>query len=469
MPDKREMILQDNLWRLMIRMSLPGIAGMLVIAINSFVDALYVGRFLGPEALAGVSMTIPLMVLNTALLNLVAAGANSLLSRSIGSEDKAVQESIFGHVLLLSGAVSLLLMVSGVFFAAPVIALTGATGEVLQYGVQYYTVTQAGCFFTVFGLVSSGLIRAEGQVKRAMLISVAGVVVNALLNPVFIVWLGMGVRGSATATIVSMICYCVLTTRYFMSGTSVVRIRIQRNKWSSAIISDILTIGFSAMLMQLSSFIRQLFLFKAVTRYGTDVQVVLFSAVYRLFSFSIIPVFGILQSLQPVVGINYGAGQYKRSTEALLVFLTGCIGLMALLALPSFIFPDQVLRLLLPGIVPDTSGIACFRLVLTVLLIAPVSSVCVVYLQATGKTKWLSWLAGGREVVLFIPLVFLLPDLFGYVGVYYTLVIENILYMLIILLVLRYHMIHMPVLNRATNRSSFPFRFFQPLNRKPGK
>ena len=115
MRDKRQMILQDNLWTLMVKMSMPGIAGMLVIAANSFVDAIYVGRFIGSEALAGVSMCIPLMVLNTALLNLIAAGANSLLSRSIGSKDKAVQESIFAHVLLLSIAGSLLLMISSAF------------------------------------------------------------------------------------------------------------------------------------------------------------------------------------------------------------------------------------------------------------------------------------------------------------------------------------------------------------------
>lgn len=469
MSGKRQMILQDDLWCLMVRLSLPGIVGMLVIAVNSFVDALYVGRFVGAEALAGVSMTIPLTVLNTALLNLVAAGANSLLSRSIGSEDKAVQERIFAHILLLCIGVSILLMIPGVFFAAEVVGLTGATGPVLHYGVQYYIISQAGCFFSVFGLVSAGLMRAEGQIKRAMFISVSGVLLNVLLNPVFIVWLQMGVGGSAWATVLSMFLYCLLTTRYFQSGKSVVKIRLGLQIWKKQIFRDILAVGVSAMLMQLSSFIRQLFLFRAVTRYGTDTQLALFSAVYRLFTFSIIPVFGILQSLQPVVGINYGAGQQRRSKAAVAVFLTGCISLMLLITLPSFIFPRQVLNLLVPGISLNAGDLFCFRMVLLVLLIAPVSSVSIVYLQATGNVTWSAWLAGGRELLLFLPLVLLLPKFYGHAGVYYTLVIENFLYMLIVLLVLRYYMKNMPVFDGPSNGLAISFRFFHLFNRKTGK
>ncbi|MFD2918911.1 MATE family efflux transporter [Terrimonas rubra] len=469
MSGKRQMILQDDLWRLMVRLSLPGIVGMLVIAVNSFVDALYVGRFVGAEALAGVSMTIPLTVLNTALLNLVAAGANSLLSRSIGSEDTATQDSVFAHILLLCIAVSVLLMVPGIFFAEEVIGITGATGRVLHHGVEYYTISQAGCFFSIFGLVSSGLIRAEGQIKRAMFISISGVLINVLLNPVFIVWLKMGVQGSAWATVLSMFFYCLLTTRYFQSGKSVVKIRLGLQIWKKQIFRDILAVGVSAMLMQLSSFIRQLFLFKAVTRYGTDTQVALFSAVYRLFTFSVIPVFGILQSLQPVVGINYGAGQQKRSRAAVAVFLTGCIVLMLVIALPSFIFPREVLSLLVPGITLNAGGLFYFRMVLIILLMAPVSSVSIVYLQATGNATWSAWLAGGRELVLFLPLVLLLPQLYGHAGVYYTLVIENFLYMLIVLMVLRYYMKNMPVLDGSSNSFTLSFRFFHLFNRKAGK
>jgi Na+-driven multidrug efflux pump len=125
----REMILKDSLWKLMIKLSLPGIAGMLVMALNSLVDALYVGRFVGSAALAGVSMVIPLMVLNTALLNLIVAGSASLLSRSIGSEDKDSQQRIFAHVLVLSVVVTAILMLLGIFLAKPLIATTGAKGE----------------------------------------------------------------------------------------------------------------------------------------------------------------------------------------------------------------------------------------------------------------------------------------------------------------------------------------------------
>lgn len=466
---RREMILKESLWKLLAKLSLPGIAGMLVIAVNSFIDALYVGRFVGAEALAGVSMVIPVMVLNTALLNLIVTGGASLLSRSIGSDDKGIQQRILAHVFILSIGVSAILMLLGIFFARPLMAITGAKGEVLQYAIIYYRISQIGCFFSVFGLASSGLIRAEGRIKMAMSISFVGVIVNAVLNPFFILVFELGVQGSAYATIVSMAIYCILTTRYFLSGKSVVTPELNSDTWRKTIFTAILSVGVSSMLMQLSSFIRQLFLFKAVTRYGSDGQIILFSAIYRLFSFSIIPVFGILQSLQPVVGINYGAGQFQRSVKAVKVFLVGCLALMITIVLPTFLFPEQALSLLIPDIAPNTSDIFNFRIVLFVLLIAPVSSVSVVFLQATGNAKWSAWLSGGRELILFIPLIFLLSLSFGYDGVYYTLLLENVLYMLIVLFVTRYNMVNMPSFDRSTNSFTLSFRFFQVFNRKVSK
>lgn len=466
---RREMILHENLWKLMVKLSLPGIAGMLVMTVNSFVDALYVGRFVGAEALAGVSMTIPIMVINTALLNLIVTGGASLLSRSIGSNDEDMQQRIFAHVLSLSIGASIILMLLGIFLPGPLMAITGAKGEVLQYGIIYYSTSQIGCFFSVFGLACSGLIRAEGKIKVAMFISFAGVITNAILNPIFILVFKMGVQGSACATIVSMGLYCVLTTKYFLSGKSAVSIQLNSNIWRKTIFAGILSIGISSMLMQLSSFIRQLFLFKAVTLYAADGQIILFSAIYRLFSFSIIPVFGILQSLQPVVGINYGAGQYQRSVKAVNVFLVGCLALMIFIALPSFLFPEQVLSLLIPDVILGNADIFYFRMVLFVLVITPVSSVSIVFLQATGNAKWSAWLSGGREIILFIPLIFIFPFSFGYGGVYYALLLENIMYMFIVLFVTRYNMINMPSFNRSANSFTFPFRFFKVFNGKTGK
>lgn len=433
----REAILNDRLWKLMYRMSIPGIMSMLVISVNSFVDAIFAGRLIGPDALAGVSLSIPLLVINSAAIGFISSGASTVLSRAIGKRDKSVLHQIFTYVLIYTLAISLFLSVSGYLFARPLMELMGAKSGVLEEGVSYYKWMVAGCFSSVFGLAMSALIRAEGQIKYTMRLTILSVITNIALNALFIGYFDLGVKGSAWATVVSMALYSALALYYFLSGRSSVKISLRVFKPDCHIISEISSVGTSAMIMQLNSFVRQVFLFKTVTLYNSSSEVAFFSAVFRIFSFSVIPVFGMLQAMQPIVGINFGAQNYERSITALNQFRIACIGLMLLILIPVFVFPETILSLILPGMKFSEQDIFHFRLLMCILPVAPVASTSIVFLQATGNGKISSCLALGRELILFIPLILLLPFLAGKSGVFYGLFIENILYTLIVFLVVR--------------------------------
>lgn len=431
--NNRQEILTQSIWKLMFKMSLPGILGMLVLSANAFIDAIFVGRLVGPEALAGISLTIPLFVLNSAFISLVSAGSASLLSRALGGSDNHVQPQLLFQVFILCIAGSLLLSVIGYFHATSLLRLMGAKGESLVAGVAYYKISMLGSFFSIFGLCLSALIRAEGNMKYAMSVTAAGVVINIFFNPIFIKYLNLGVAGSAWATVLSMVFYTLFNAVYFFRKKIFDKKIIRYFALDIALITEICGIGLSAMIMQLSSLVRQVFLFRSVSFYSnSEHEIALFATIYRIFSFSIIPVFGMLQALQPIAGMNYGADQTKRSIIAMQIFRKAAIIMMVFITLPSFVYPEQILSLILPDADFSERDLLHFRLMLCILPVAPVASTAIVYLQATGNKKVATKLAFSRELFLFLPIIFIIPYYYKYYGIYYSLFIENVLYMMLV-------------------------------------
>jgi putative MATE family efflux protein len=418
-------------------MSLPGIMSMLVISLNSFVDAVFAGRIIGADALAGVSLSMPLLVVNSAITGFISSGASNVLSHAIGNGNESVTKNIFTYVAFYTVGVSVVLGILGFTYARPIMQLMGAEFRVLEEGIRYYKWMMAGSVTSIFGLGMSALIRAEGQMKFTMRVTSASVLINIILNPLLMGYMGLGVMGSAWATIISMGFYSASTLYYFLSGRSAITINLKKFKADIEIIRAISSVGISALIMQLNSFVRQVFLFKTVTLYNSSADVAFFSAVFRIFSFSVIPIFGMLQAMQPIVGINYGAGNYERSISALKLFRLACSSLMLMILVPVFVFPTTLLSLILPNMAFSEQNIFHFRLLMCILPLAPIASTSVVFLQATRNAKIATYLALGREVLLFIPLLVLLPHLTGKNGIYYGLFIENVLYMLIVFFVVR--------------------------------
>ncbi len=417
----------DNLWRIMLITALPGIAGMLIISVNSFFDAVFISHFLGSDALMGISLTIPASTIITAVTGMISAGSASVLSRTIGSGVIEKQLKIPGTVFWMSLSLSVVLTPFFYFSSPYFIQLMGADGKALEYGVAFFQFTVLGLFFTVFGLSLNSLIRAEGKIKTAMLFSFLSVICNVLFNFLFVAYAGWGVKGSAIATIISMIVYCFANFWYFF-------LRKRNHKaglinWPDfKLMREIVDVGLASLLMQINNFIRQVFMFKTVAYYGNPDQLTFFSAVFRIFSLTAIPVFGILQALQPVIGINYGAGNIKRVREAMKIYRMSGVFVLLIITLPMLIFPQMFLELVLPEQEFSVTDILCFRLMVLILPCIPLSSSSIIFFQATGISKWATRLSLGREFLLFIPLVIALPFYFGVPGVYAGIISENIIY-----------------------------------------
>lgn len=427
-------IKNDNLWKLMWTMSLPGILATIVISLNTFIDSLYIGYFIGADALAGISLVIPLTILITAVMVLIASGSASVLSRAIGANNVDIQQKVLSNLFTMAAIASALLTPISFIFSDELISLMGGTGKVLHYGSDFYKVWSCGIFFTIFGLSANGLIRAEGKIKQAMSFSVIAVVLNIVLAPLLINIGNLGIKGAALASNIAMLVYTLLTVRYFLSGkASFVAGKIQF-KIETQMLKDVFSVGLSAFFIQGTNFIRQVFIFKSVAYYGTDWDLAFFSTVFRIFIFAVMPVFGLLQVLQPVVGINYGAGNYERCVKAVGIFRTGGVLFLLLIWAPLMLFPDAIVSIMLPDKVFSMQEINYFRTVLCIIPFFPIGVSGIIFFQAIGKGKISSFISIGRELFLFIPLILTLPFYYGITGIYYSIVIENFLYIIILFL-----------------------------------
>ncbi len=429
---KRPDILKDNLWKLMFKLSLPGVLGMMVISINSLVDVIYVSYFINSEAFTGISLLFPLVLVTTSVTVFIAAGSSSVLSRAIGANDIQKQQKVIPNMIALSIISSLILMIGGILFAEQLVAFMGATGAMLDYGISYFKITVLGVFFSIYGLSANGLIRSEGKIKQAMMFTVLSVLLNCTLTPLFIHVFSMGIAGAAWSSTVSMFVYAFATSLYFARKKASFAIGKFSIRIEKSIIKDVIHVGTSAFVMQLSNVIKQFFLFRTLTWYGTPHDITFFSAAFRLFSFLAIPVLGLLQPMQPIIGINYGASNISRCIEAIKIFRVGGVLFVSVLMIPVLIFPEYCIRLLLPDIILDTRDIFNLRIILMVLFLLPLASSSIIFFQSIGKGKLASIFPVGRQIVLFLPLIWCLPIVYGVDGIYYTLVIENALYAMLL-------------------------------------
>ena len=247
MTDKREHLISGNMFKLMLELSIPGIIGMFVISLYSFVDAIFVGRYVSSVALGAVSLAYTFTLINNGIAVLVGIGSASVLSRAVGRSDQETVDSIMGNVLLLTLLFSLGTMTIGLIFAPQLLILIGAEGEMLRLGVSYLRIVYIGSVFVNFGQAANMVMRGEGRMGLAMLLMGISAVLNIILDAVFVIVLKKGLEGTAIATVISQVVLAICNFCYFAFFSK--NVKFKHFKLQKSIVKETLSIGFSAMLM----------------------------------------------------------------------------------------------------------------------------------------------------------------------------------------------------------------------------
>jgi putative MATE family efflux protein len=404
---------------LLLKYSIPAIVGMVVNALYNVVDRIFIGQGVGSLGIAGATVGFPIMQVQMAFSMLIGLGGNALVSIRLGEQRKNEAELVLGNALTLLTLISIILTVPGLIFLKPLLRLFGASAASMPYAVDYLQVILLGTAFPALGFGLNHFIRGEGNPKMAMKTMFIGAGLNTVLDPLFIFGFDMGVRGAAVATVISQAASTLWVLRYFLGDQSLLKIKRANLKLRKRIVWKISAIGSAPFAMHVVASVYTVLLNNQLQRYSGDLAITVMGILQSLALFFLMPIFGINQGSQPIIGFNYGAQKFARVrttvhiaiAAASIVALTGFITVM--------IFPVPLIRLFNPN---DAELIDLGRHAMRIFfLMMPVVGFQVVssnYFQAVGKPKQAIFLSLSRQLIFLIPLLLILPGFFGLNGIW---------------------------------------------------
>ena len=417
--DMKTQLLTKSPKELLFKLAIPGIIGMLVIGLYPFMDGIFAGRIIGDYAMSAISVSMSLTIINGGISALIGVGSASILSRAIGKGDKETIDKIFGNFCYWVILFSAIITIVGLIFAPHFLDMVGAKGNIKDLGVRYLRVVFFGSLFVNFAQAGNMTMRGEGALKQSMMIMGTGAILNIILDPILMKLMGeYAIEGAAIATVLSQIVQALLTFHYFSRKSSFVK--IHKVKKYKVIYREMFSIGSSAMMMQILFAVQQTFLFKQAFVYGGDNWGILMSATMRLYMFSFIPLWGMSQGLQPVIGANFGAKQYGRVKDTMKIFMYGATILAAASWIPSMFCSDTLLSLFSVRHEIIEAGVKNFKMFYSTFILYGIMIMTLTFFQSIGDGKKAGIIVLLRQLVLFIPAILLLPQLFGASAVWWA-------------------------------------------------
>lgn len=426
--DKSEELQHGRLGRLLWTYSLPAIVGMVVNSLYNVIDRIFLGRGIGSVAIAATTVAFPIMVVLMAISMLIGIGATALISIRLGEQKKEEAERIAANGM---GMLILLPAICAVFFfifSEQILAICGASPEVMPYARDFTEIIMLGAVFASISMGMNNFIRAEGNPKVAMYTQLLGAVFNVVLNYIFIFKFGWGMKGSAFATILAQAVSAAWVLGYFLTGRSIIKLRWMNMRPSWPILSSIMAIGFAPFAMQIASSIQQLILNKTLMTYGGDMALSAIGIIMSIAMLVFMPVVGVAQGAQPIIGFNFGAQQFDRVKRTWKMAAVAGTCITAVGFVMVYIWPQYLVGMFSEGDAALTA--LTTRAMLIYMAMLPLVGFQIVssnYFQAVGKARQAAILSLSRQVLFFIPLLLILPRYWGVEGVWRAAPIADLL------------------------------------------
>ena len=417
--DHSKQLGEERIKNLLIKFSVPAIIGMLVNASYNIIDRIFIGRGVGSLGIAGVTIGFPMMILIMGFGMLIGLGTTSLISIRLGEQKKNEAELIMANGTVMLIGSSLVLTVIGLLFLDPLLVFFGASGSMLPYAREYMRIILWGAVFQGIGFGMNNFIRAEGNPKIAMFTMLISAVLNTILDPIFIFVFDMGISGAASATVISQAVSAIWVMYYFLYGSSSLRLRVRNLKLQAQIVKKILQIGSAPFAMQVAASIMGILLNHNLVTYGGDVAVSAMGIVHSIAMMILMPIFGINQGAQPIIGYNFGAGKYDRVKKTMMLGIIAATGVVLIGYTIIRLFPAELIGLFnkddLQLMAIGTEALEIFFFFLPLVGFQVVSAG---YFQAVGKPKQAMLLSLSRQVLLLIPALIILPKYYALRGVF---------------------------------------------------
>ncbi|MBO8455949.1 MAG: MATE family efflux transporter [Bacteroidetes bacterium] len=408
----------EPIGKLLKNYAVPAIIAMTASSLYNIIDSIFIGHGVGPLAIAGLAVTFPLMNLSAAFGTLVGVGATTLVSVLLGQKNYEVANKVLGNVVILNTVIGLLFMTAALVFLDPILYFFGASENTIIYAREYMRIILAGNAITHLYLGLNSVLRASGQPKMAMFLTILSVLINTAVAPVLIFGLDMGISGAAIATVLAQTVSLAVILKHFSNQEGVLHFsrKIFRIDWRIA--KDSLAIGLAPFLMNSAACIVTLFINQQLKKYGGDLAIGAYGIVNRISFLFIMINMGFNQGMQPIAGYNYGRRNYTRVKAVMWTTVKYATAVTCTGFLIAMFFPHQAVSIFTsdPQLIEFASkGLRMLTLAFPFVGFQMVSSN---FFQCLGMVNKAILLSMSRQILFLIPCVYILPRIFGNIGVW---------------------------------------------------
>ena len=421
MGDKGRLVLDDErIGRLLIKLTIPAFFGMFVMTLYNVVDTIFIGHYVGPIGIAGLSIVFPIQMLAMGMGQMTGMGGASLISRLMGEGKTERAELALGNSISATFILSLVVLIIGLINPDFWLRLMGASENILPYAREYLVIILFGMVFMTLGMALNGLVRSEGNANVAMLGVIIGAGLNIILDAIFIIPLDMGIRGAAWATVIAQLISVLYFARYYLSGKSHLEFHARNLVPDIDILKPIFAIGVASLAMTLAGSLSAILVNRVLGEYGGDYAISTFGILNRILMFAIMPGMVIGQGLQPILGYNYGAGRYKLALNAIKIALIYATLLCFIAFILLYFFPEIFIRIFSSDndLIEMASDAA--RHTFIAIYIIGVAFIGQLIFQSLGKAVKAFVTSLARPALFMIPMVLILPRFLGVDGVWWA-------------------------------------------------
>lgn len=426
----------ESIGKLLMQYAVPAIIAMTASSLYNMVDSIFIGQGVGTMAISGLALTFPLMNLSAAFGSLVGVGASTLISVKLGQRDYDTAQRVLGNVFVLNILLGLALTVVVMCFLDPILYFFGGSDQTVGYARDYMQIILLGNVITHLYLGLNAVLRSSGHPQKAMYATIATVVVNTILDPVFIYGFGWGIRGAAIATILAQMLSLAWQCRLFSDKDELLHFHRGIFRLRRKIVFDSLAIGMSPFLMNLAACFIVIIVNQGMKEHGGDLAIGAFGIVNRLVFIVVMIVMGLNQGMQPIAGYNFGAQQYGRVNKVLLLTIGYATVVTTFGFLVGMLVPELVVSIFTTD--DELIALAARGLRITVMFFPIIGFQMVTsnFFQSIGMASKAIFLSLSRQMLILLPCLIILPRFYGLAGVWYSMPVSDLLASLIALVML---------------------------------
>jgi putative MATE family efflux protein len=423
----------SHIGRLLMKLTAPMFFGMLIQNIYQIVDTIFIGRYVGSDALAAMSIIMPIQMLMMGAGGMVSVGGASLISRLIGQRDHKRAETALGNSIFFAILFSAILTLGTVPFARFWLNFIGVSDNVLPHAMDYLVITMSGSVFNITGAVLLSMARAEGNARVSMVSMMIQSILNVILDAIFMIGLKMGISGAAFAMIISQGAALFYVLSYYLSGSSYLKLHWRNFIVDTKVVRDIFAIGISQFLKSIVDGISGFILVKMFSLYGGDAGLSAFSIVQRVMMFASMPSMVLGMAMQPILGFNYGAKRFRAALHSIKLALSvsSILGVAALIVL--LIFPAPIIKIFTSDPNLIESSTTAFRLMFLGMPMFGFFNVAQLVFPSIGKALPTFLISVLRPLCFIGPFALILSHFFQITGTWLTFPASDTMAMFLVL------------------------------------